>query len=708
MTDKSPQVSLVVATLGRTIELARLFESLLNQDFEDFEVIIVDQNKDERIGPILTPYRNSLRVQWIRTPDRRGVSAARNDGCRHARGEIVVFPDDDCWYPDWFLKKGISLLREKQAVLVSGRFADEHGRTINGRVSSRPCFMTVRSIWTTQSEAATFYSRSLVTQLGGFNEALGIGSASPWRAAEGPDLVLRALKRGHRCYFDPTLIGFHREYDLDDPNERMAIKARHYGRGMGHVLRQYQPNVVVLIYWLSRPVIGALISLIGGHSYRAKYHLSVSIGRLEGWLGHLWAFGMDEPKNGQIGGPAQTRTSFGVKRREMTGPYRARNPLLLVALYAGDAVGKLMPRRSGVIKGDRSLRILVANWGHLGDLVTVLPLIQFLDKHPAVDRLGILIGSWSKCVLDGTDLRAKVHVADHWALNRRSDKFFWKVTKYLSDRWRLVAELKRCRYDVSIDTFVSFPSTHGITWSAGVPRRIGFTSGGFGSTLTDPLSWHPDDNALLYHQLKLLAPLFGDGVPTTISAVYPGFEAPDIRKHLRAVSDQFIIFHVGPPDLKSWPLTKWNELAAHVKKRGLDIVLTGSSNGEVKIADLISEQSGAKNLAGQLSWNEFAAVIKVATAIVTVDSVSGHIAACFNVPAIVLTTGRERISLWRPNSARSVSLMHDVDCAPCHITQGCVEMACVRSIEVEDVLSELDKYLVGKGDANKKNRCKSA
>ena len=102
--------------------------------------------------------------------------------------------------------------------------------------ASRAHFITRRSVWTAQSESATFYRRDLLERLGGFDEELGIGSATPWQAAEGPDLILNALQRGCMCYYDPSLYGFHLEYDLDDPTEKMPRKGRMYGRGMGYVL----------------------------------------------------------------------------------------------------------------------------------------------------------------------------------------------------------------------------------------------------------------------------------------------------------------------------------------------------------------------------------------------------------------------------------------------------------------------------------------
>jgi glycosyltransferase involved in cell wall biosynthesis len=152
-------------------------ESLLRQEFKDFEIVVVDQNRDDRILPVLERYQSSLNISRIPTPGRHGVSSARNDGWRRVDGDIILFPDDDCWYPPWFLRRGVELLDTTGAELVSGRSVDETGRSINGRFASRAQFITRRSVWTAQSEWVSFYRRELLERLGGFDEQLGIGNA---------------------------------------------------------------------------------------------------------------------------------------------------------------------------------------------------------------------------------------------------------------------------------------------------------------------------------------------------------------------------------------------------------------------------------------------------------------------------------------------------------------------------------------------------
>src|SRR5580704_7993622 len=85
-----PRVTLVVSTVNRAGELTQLMDCLLGQEFTDFEILVVDQNCDDRIVPVLERYHSQLKINRITTPGRHGISSGRNAGWRRARGNVVV------------------------------------------------------------------------------------------------------------------------------------------------------------------------------------------------------------------------------------------------------------------------------------------------------------------------------------------------------------------------------------------------------------------------------------------------------------------------------------------------------------------------------------------------------------------------------------------------------------------------------------------
>jgi len=281
-----PLFSLVVSTKGRGLDLDKLLLSLQSQTFRDFDVRVVDQNADSRLAPTLG--RDwGFPLRRLHRPDDSGLSRGRNVGWRDSDAEFVLFPDDDCWYPPEFLAYAAGRLAETGADVLTGRAADETGRSINGRFETVAQKVGRDKVWTTQIEWVAVFRRSLLQALGGYDEGLGVGAATPWQACEGQDIVLRALKLGATCWFDPDVFGHHAELETTHPDAAMIRKGRAYARGMGYVLRQHGWGWGARLYWAARPGARAALSLLRRNLPAARYYQQVAIGRLEGAAGRL-------------------------------------------------------------------------------------------------------------------------------------------------------------------------------------------------------------------------------------------------------------------------------------------------------------------------------------------------------------------------------------------------------------------------------------
>ena len=275
-----PDLSLIVATRGRSAPFETLFESLDAQTFRGFEVIVVDQNADEKVGALdQQPW--SFPIRHLRTPTETGLSRARNSGLPAANGRIVLFPDDDCWYPPHFLAHAMQRIRDLRADVLAGRAADESGRDINGRYEHQLTRIGRGNVWTTGIEWVVFFDRRVIDAVGGYDVDIGVGASTPWQACEGQDIMLRALEAGAACWFDPGVYGHHAELDIADPG--MIRKGRGYARGLGYVLRKHGFPLRDAARWVLRPFLRAAFSLATGKRHLVPYYLNVAIGRWEGW-----------------------------------------------------------------------------------------------------------------------------------------------------------------------------------------------------------------------------------------------------------------------------------------------------------------------------------------------------------------------------------------------------------------------------------------
>ncbi len=382
---------------------------------------------------------------------------------------------------------------------------------------------------------------------------------------------------------------------------------------------------------------------------------------------------------------------YGKQRREMTGRYRARNPALVATLMFFDLLGSLHPRRKGSLPIDRPIRILICNWGHLGDVIAILPLLQFLSDHPRIGKIGVLVGSWSACIVSDLPFIDRVHCLDHFLLDRAEKTKFQKIRNYFGRQRKVIQEIRDYDYDASVDLFPVVPATHRLIWKAGIPTRIGFYSSGLGTYLTHPFSWPHDDEYILTRQLRLLRPILGADTPEALPALYPSLIRSSLAERGLTADRRYVLMHMGVGDYRSWPFANWLELGRGLKQRRRDIVFTGAKGREAEMAADAAKQLGAQSVAGALSWNEFVNSIANAAVVISVDTVTGHLAACFGIPSIVLLSGRWGSRFFRPNNVNAVTLTHPVGCAPCYRSMGCPAMACVQFISVADVLSVFDE-----------------
>jgi glycosyltransferase involved in cell wall biosynthesis len=91
------KVSVLIPTFNRRDYVVAAVQSALDQDFDDFEVVVVDDGSTDDTAELLRPFAD--RIRYIRT-DNQGPALARNVGMQAARGEYVAYLDsDDLYYP---------------------------------------------------------------------------------------------------------------------------------------------------------------------------------------------------------------------------------------------------------------------------------------------------------------------------------------------------------------------------------------------------------------------------------------------------------------------------------------------------------------------------------------------------------------------------------------------------------------------------------
>lgn len=335
-------------------------------------------------------------------------------------------------------------------------------------------------------------------------------------------------------------------------------------------------------------------------------------------------------------------------------------------------------------------KILLANGGHIGDVVISTALLPLLQKAIPGVSISFLTGTYSKKVIEQHPCISRVHFLDHWYLTRSNQgkrRLFWD---YHRQAQRIIRELQAEKYDLAIDLRTWFPNFISILYKAQIPIRIGYDRIAGGPLLTHPYKYHYDRRHELHHQLDLLKPLNID--PTLVENAWPYLpnSAADASGQIDALLgglEKFCILHpVSSTPTRDWPQRNWIRLAQNLVDEGMVPVITGSGTRDAAIAEEISSAvPSAINLCNALSWEELLSVISKADVVYSVETSIGHIASALGRPVISIYGGMADPQHWAPLGAQIVTNL--TPCHPCFRKKGCSHRSCLTDITVDQVKS---------------------
>jgi glycosyltransferase involved in cell wall biosynthesis len=265
---------LVVATVDRVEQLGHLLTSLESQTHEDFRVLLVDQNDDDRLADIVRVH-SKLPIERLRSE--RGLSRARNVALREIRADLVAFPDDDCVYaPDLLERVARRFAEEPRLDGLTGRAVD-HAGSSSASWAAEPARLTRENLWNRAISFTIFLRSAVVRSVGDFDEQLGLGSGTARASGEETEYLVRAVTDGARIDYDPALTVSHDEKGLTD-----SLGARE-GASLGYILRKHDYPKRTVARMLIRPAGGAVVAVARRDGERARFQLDTLIGRLRGY-----------------------------------------------------------------------------------------------------------------------------------------------------------------------------------------------------------------------------------------------------------------------------------------------------------------------------------------------------------------------------------------------------------------------------------------
>jgi len=207
--EDEPNISVIIPTYNRSALVVNAIESVLQQTYRDYELIVVDDGSSDDTRDRLRPYMNRIHYAY---QDNKGASAAQNAGIRVARGKwIAILASDDVWHPDKLqhqIEAVSALGGEYGACFTDCCFVGNEREHITAFQSAGlrlpsaygPIDEPARySLWSFGLYVQSLLVlRSLVNEIGGFDERLGI--------SEDDDLVFRLSLRTKFCAVSEALV----------------------------------------------------------------------------------------------------------------------------------------------------------------------------------------------------------------------------------------------------------------------------------------------------------------------------------------------------------------------------------------------------------------------------------------------------------------------------------------------------------------------
>jgi len=190
-----PRVSIITATYNRSEVLRFAIESVRNQTYSDYELLIVGDACTDDTAAVVASFGDP-RIRFTNLPDNFGEqSGPNNAGFRAATGDLIAYLNhDDLWLPD-HLASLVGFIDAQQADIVYALpfSIDRHGLAFCGVTNAElrydPSHFVPASLW--------LLRRTVVTELGGWRSSRETDARNPSQ-----DLLFRAWKHGKdmRCH----------------------------------------------------------------------------------------------------------------------------------------------------------------------------------------------------------------------------------------------------------------------------------------------------------------------------------------------------------------------------------------------------------------------------------------------------------------------------------------------------------------------------
>ena len=216
--------SILVPTTGtREFELDRLFDSLNNQEFSDFELVVVTQINHDMVSQLINSYPD-LCVVHLKL-EKMGLSYARNIGLKSCKGEWIVFSDDDAWYPADGLKLLNKYTSSGDYEIILTQIFDPIKNQLYKNYPDKAEVLKSKFNLMSKSSIEISIERDKIKK--DFDENFGLGAK--YVCCEEVDFLINNFSKGNTLYI-PSISVYHLKKDRGASEAQLFAKGALYSK----------------------------------------------------------------------------------------------------------------------------------------------------------------------------------------------------------------------------------------------------------------------------------------------------------------------------------------------------------------------------------------------------------------------------------------------------------------------------------------------
>ncbi|HOJ51949.1 MAG TPA: glycosyltransferase family 9 protein [Syntrophales bacterium] len=342
-------------------------------------------------------------------------------------------------------------------------------------------------------------------------------------------------------------------------------------------------------------------------------------------------------------------------------------------------------------------RALVVQLGDIGDVVWSLPTLVAVKKaHPEAE-VSLLVRE-----MVGDLLAAEDYLHRIWYVPEKKETDGWA---YLLRQIKLLRDLRKEKFDLVVDLRTGDRGAV-LTRMTGAPIRAGIVCEGASwlrnamfNHLVKPVELKPRPLGAAEQSLRIVRAL---GIPSvahvpTLHVSESGArEAKTLLARLRGEEGRpFVSVNIFSRwAYKEWPLEKWGVLMKRIREEmGYHVLLVGAPNERAR-AEIFSGWEGVFSAIGETTLGTLAAVLKLSSLHVGVDSAAPIIAAAVGTPTVTIY-GPSDWRDWAPVGESHRVVCAPMDCVPCH-RKGCHDRGqspCLEAVSPDDVMKAIQELV---------------